>query len=69
MKVAAAKTIERIEREFHRRAFGDERARVNALPAAERRAYLARLRCRTVSSAGGNLRAVKPRRFTIRREL
>ena len=53
MKVAAAKTIERIEREFHQRAFGDERARVNALPAAERRAYLARLRRRTVSGAGG----------------
>jgi len=53
MKVAAAKTIERIEREFHRRAFGDERARVNALPAAERGAYLARLRRRAVSGAGG----------------
>jgi hypothetical protein len=52
MKVAIVKAIERIEREFHRRAFGDERARVNALPAAGRRAYLARLRRRAVSSAG-----------------
>lgn len=53
MKVAAAKAIERIEQEFHRRAFGDERARVNALPPAERRAYLARLRRRAISTTGG----------------
>jgi hypothetical protein len=53
MKVAAAKAIERIEREFHQRAFGDERARVNALPAAGRRAYLARLRRRAVAGTGG----------------
>lgn len=32
--------------EFHRRAFGEEMARVNFLPLAERKAYLARLRAR-----------------------
>jgi hypothetical protein len=53
MKAAIAKAIERIEREFHRRAFGDERARVNALPASGRRAYLARLRRRAISATGG----------------
>ena len=47
MKTATTKTIERIEREFHRRAFGEERARVNALPPADRRTYLSRLRRRT----------------------
>ena len=32
--------------EFHRRAFGEEMARVNFLPLAERKAYLARVRAR-----------------------
>ena len=32
--------------EFHKRAFGKEMARVNFLPVAERRKYLARLRAR-----------------------
>ena len=40
------KAIEQIEQAFHRRVFGDERARVNALPLTSRRAYLARLRLR-----------------------
>ena len=55
MKLAVAKAIERIEQEFHRRAFGDERARANALPAAGRRAYLARLKRRVISANGGIL--------------
>ena len=55
MKVAVAKAIERIEQEFHRRAFGDERARVNALPLAARRAYLARVRRRAGLSTGASL--------------
>ena len=50
MKLAVAKAIERIEQEFHRRAFGDERARANALSAAGRRAYLARLKRRAISA-------------------
>jgi hypothetical protein len=32
--------------EFHQRAFGEEMARVNFLPVAERRKYLARVRAR-----------------------
>jgi hypothetical protein len=58
MKAATVKAIERIEREFHRRAFGDERARVNALPPSQRRAYLARVRRRAVSSTPARFAAV-----------
>ncbi len=32
--------------EFHKRAFGEEMARVNFLPVQERRKYLARVRAR-----------------------
>lgn len=32
--------------EFHKRAFGEEMARVNFLPVEERRKYLARVRAR-----------------------
>jgi len=49
MQAATVKAIEQIEREFHRRAFGEEFARVNLLSAAERRAYLARLGRRAAS--------------------
>lgn len=44
MHAATVRIIERLEREFHRRAFGDELARVNFLPLSQRRAYVARLR-------------------------
>ena len=46
MDAEIVKRIERLELEFHRRAFGDELARVNFLAPAERRAYVARLRAR-----------------------
>jgi uncharacterized protein YnzC (UPF0291/DUF896 family) len=36
--------LQSIAFEFHRRAFGEELARVNFLPATERKAYLARIR-------------------------
>ncbi len=55
MRAAITKTIERIEQEFQRRAFGEERARVNALPVAERRAYLHRMQRRAAASRGGKL--------------
>jgi hypothetical protein len=40
---AARKVLRQITLEFHQRAFGEEMARVNFLPAAERKEYLARL--------------------------
>jgi uncharacterized protein YueI len=49
-----AETLQRlseIELTFHRRAFGEEAARVNFLPAAERKAYLASLRERVARRA------------------
>jgi hypothetical protein len=46
------KRIEEIELAFHRRAFGEEMARVNFLPLAERKAYLARTRKRARSKQG-----------------
>ena len=46
MDATTVRIIERIEREFHRRAFGDELARVNFLSPSLRRAYVARLRQR-----------------------
>ena len=53
MKRANMQTIERIEREFHRRAFGEEMARVNFLPPSKRRAYAARLARRALSRRRG----------------
>ena len=44
MDASIVRIIEQIEWDFHRRAFGDELARVNFLAPAERRAYVARLR-------------------------
>jgi hypothetical protein len=49
MKAAMSQAIERIEREFHRRAFGEELARVNAMFPSNRRAYLSRVRRRAAS--------------------
>lgn len=46
MNADVLRSIKRIEREFHRRAFGEEMARVNFLPVVQRRAYAARLRLR-----------------------
>jgi len=51
MKKVIVRAIECIERDFHRRAFGEELARVNALSRAQRWAYLARLKDRARSSA------------------
>ena len=45
------KALREIAREFHTRAFGEERARVNFLPAAERKQYLDRLRARAALNA------------------
>ncbi|HNQ25080.1 MAG TPA: hypothetical protein PKK06_18530 [Phycisphaerae bacterium] len=50
MKSAIVKTIERIEHEFHQRAFGEELARVNALPLGRRRDYAGRLQQRVHAS-------------------
>lgn len=44
MKSATVKAIERIEREFHQRAFGEELTRVNALPLRARLDYVRRLK-------------------------
>lgn len=46
MKAAIRQYIQEVERAFHRRAFGDKRARVNLLPVAQRRAYVNRMRQR-----------------------
>ncbi len=51
MKAAIRQYIKEVERAFHRRAFGDERARVNLLPVAQRRAYLNRTRRRAAGAA------------------
>ncbi len=40
--------IHQIAVEFHRRAFGEEMARVNFLPLGERKKYLARIRQRVL---------------------
>ena len=44
--------LRRIALDFHRRAFGDEMARVNFLPLAKRKAYLRRLRSRIQQQSG-----------------
>lgn len=48
MKAAVTRFIEEIERDSQRRAFGEERARANLMPAVERRGYLSRLRRRAI---------------------
>ena len=45
------KALREIAWEFHARAFGEEQARVNFLPAAERRLYVERLRARAARNA------------------
>ena len=42
--------LREITLEFHKRAFGEEMARVNFLPAAQRRKYLARVRARAAKT-------------------
>jgi hypothetical protein len=54
MNAATQRRIREIEWDFHRRAFGEELARVNFLPLAERKAYLARLRERGRRRAGAS---------------
>ena len=44
--------------EFHKRAFGEELARVNFLPVEERRNYLARVRARAAKRISGRDEAV-----------
>jgi hypothetical protein len=46
MNTELRKKIQEIELDFHRRAFGEEQARVNFLSLAERKAYLKRIRIR-----------------------
>ena len=50
MNADVLRSIKRIEQDFHRRAFGEEMARVNFLPVAQRRAYVARLRRRAAAA-------------------
>ena len=47
----AIKSLHDITLEFHKRAFGEERARVNFLPVEERRKYVARLRARAAKKS------------------
>lgn len=46
MKSSMIRFIEEVESAFHRRAFGEERARVNRMPVEERGLYLRRVRKR-----------------------
>jgi hypothetical protein len=45
------KALREITWDFHVRAFGEERARVNFLPPAQRRRYVQRLRARAAKNA------------------
>jgi hypothetical protein len=64
MKTSVMRYIEEIESAFHRRAFGEERARVNQMPAVERGPYLRRVRKRAARTTRIETRLVPTTKHT-----